>query len=176
MAVDGGAYKGEWTGTLRQRFGKVYAFEPQPIYADRLSLMFPDVVVVNAALMDRSGTGVFIVPPRTHKVPFTDRSTTVIRQETGGVSVVRLDDFPIENCGLIKLNVEGCEPFVLEGARGILVRDSPVVIMEESHPKKLPEIYKQSPGRARSILDRLGYRQVARDGHDTIWALDDGLR
>ena len=138
--------------------------------------MFPaattscDVTVVNAALMDTPGTGVFIVPPRPPKKPATDRSATVLREPGGSVRIVRLDDFPISYCDLIKLNVEGCEPFVLDGAREILKRFGPVVIMEEAHEKNLPDPYKKSPQRARAILESLGYREVSRSGHDTIWS------
>ena len=176
-AVDGGAYKGEWIRVLCEKFEKVYAFEPQVEYASILAKKSPMIVVINAALMNRTGTGKFVVPPRTKKVPYTDRSATVVYDNAGNVSVIRLDDLSIEACGLIKLNIEGCEPLALEGARNLLTRDGPVIIMEESNPKKLPDQYKRSPKRARNLLSALGYQQVARDGHDTVWARgSNGLR
>lgn len=169
VAVDCGAYEGEWTGPLCEKFDRVYAFEPQTEYASLLTIKFPNAIVVNAALMDHPGVGVFIIPPRTQKVRYTDRSATVIREAAGKIPIVRLDDFQIKGCGLIKMNVEGCEPFVLDGAKRLLKLDAPVIIMEESNPKKLPDEYKQSPRRARLLLENLGYHQVVRDNHDTIW-------
>ncbi len=171
VAIDGGAHRGKWTVTLSKKFARVYAFEPQAAYASKLSAMqLPGVRVINAALMETTGMGSEIAPPVNEKKPFTNRSTTIVRDYAGSVRIVRLDDFAIQGCGLIKLNVEGCEPLVLEGAVETLNRWSPVVIMEEAHHKNLPEIYKKSPKRARTILEHLGYREVGHDSHDTIWS------
>ena len=168
-AVDGGAYKGEWTYPLSTKFKTVYAFEPQKVYAEMLEIThIPNVIVVNAALMDQPGMGIFVVPPRDPRKPATDRSTTVLRGR-GAVKIVRLDDYPISNCALIKLNVEGCEHLVLEGARHILENDGPVIIMEEAHPKKLPDPYKKSSRQSRRFLVTMGYVLAGEYGHDSIW-------
>ena len=173
LAVDGGAFVGKWTINLAKVFDRVIAFEPQSAYAEKLRLLqMPNVEVFNSALMDRSGRGRFIVPPRSSGKPATDKSTTVIRDNAGEVVIVRLDDIALKSCGLIKLNVEGCEALALEGARRTIKRFRPVVIMEEASDKKLPDPYKGAPNRAIAILKASGYRLVTRTGNDSLWKAD----
>jgi FkbM family methyltransferase len=51
------------------------------------------------------------------------------------IPVHRLDDLPFaQTAGVIKIDVEGMEPAVLEGARGIISRRRPVLFVENESP------------------------------------------
>ena len=61
----------------------------------------------------------------------------------------RLDDFAIENCSFIKIDVEGHEEAVLDGAAGLIAAQRPVLMVE------LNEDY--NPG----VVARLAQRYAA---------------
>lgn len=75
--------------------------------------------------------------------------------DTYKTNCCQLDDYvdSITSCDLIKIDVEGAECAVLNSAKNMLSKFSPLVIME-SHPKQFPE--------ANSILYSCGYEVVAR--------------
>lgn len=59
------------------------------------------------------------------------------RLETAGIPTLRLDDLDLQsNVALIKLDVEGWEPNVLEGARKLIEAQKPLVVVEVN-PKAL---------------------------------------
>jgi FkbM family methyltransferase len=66
----------------------------------------------------------------------------------------RLDDYgAIEPVGCIKIDVEGHEDAVLRGARGILMRDHPSLIIEIEERHK-----RHAVGAVSGLLGELGYR------------------
>lgn len=50
------------------------------------------------------------------------------------VPVARLDDFGLQNVGLMKIDVEGMEPAVLRGAKDTIRRSHPVLYVEAETP------------------------------------------
>ena len=101
--------------------GKVYAIEPNPRVAGYLRGNITlnrsrNVQVHNVALGEREGS-----------VRFSDQGqddrNCVVDDDTGQeVPVVRLDSLPIrdQTIALLKIDVEGYEKFVLDGATGVL--------------------------------------------------------
>jgi hypothetical protein len=79
-------------------------------------------------------------------------------QET--VPVMKLDDFELTP-DLIKMDVQGFEPYVLQGALTTLKRSSPVLMLEVEGTAIRNKIH--------SILKPLGYEPVAAARHDQIW-------
>ncbi len=124
--------------------GRVYAFEPSPgaLQWLRRNLEANDVTnveVVEAAVSDRVGTVGF------HDVPFftagsftADESSHLASEAVGSTLVevpcTTLDAFVessgVERVDVIKIDVEGAELSVLEGAKGILDQHRPTVVME----------------------------------------------
>jgi FkbM family methyltransferase len=110
--------------------GRVHAFEPEPRNAGFLRRHAQinrrrNVTVQQAAVSDRAGTGRFDFGSGTGTGHLADAGALEVR-------TVRLDDYCAEH-GLapsaIKIDVEGAEMSVLQGARGTLERHRPILFL-----------------------------------------------
>jgi FkbM family methyltransferase len=119
--------------------GRVFSFEPEPEIAARLREnsrhnLFSCVTVVEAALYSRTGKIGF---GRASKLESPDRGTGRVL-DTGteasgvGVHTIALDDFVTDHPepDVLKIDVEGAEVEVLQGARKLLQRRRPTVVCE----------------------------------------------
>jgi FkbM family methyltransferase len=129
---DIGANAGFYTLAFSRLVGKtghVWAFEPLPENIRNLRRhlalnALPNVTVVEAAVSRQSGTARFLQA----------RSNSMGRlAEHGGMNVqtVTIDDICRDTgCpDVVKLDVEGAEAAVLEGARGTLARHRPAILL-----------------------------------------------
>jgi FkbM family methyltransferase len=134
--------------------GRHIAYEPLPEFAERLRREFPTVEVRNAAVSNVAGTESFF------KV-VDDPMQSGLKRRTGAdpqasepitVQVDRLDDALAEDYvpTLIKIDVEGGERQVLEGAMETITRHSPVVCFE--HGPGAEREYDTSPGPVFDLL------------------------
>lgn len=156
VALDIGANRALYTTVLRRLARKVHSFEPMPHLAARLRSAFPDVEVHEVALSNTSGE-VKLRLPGTNTSWATiephnklEKARGELREVT--VRMARVDDFPLAPVGFVKVDVEGHEIAVLEGAHDLLARDRPVLLveLEERHtPNAL--------GNAGALLAPLGY-------------------
>lgn len=56
------------------------------------------------------------------------------------VDVIRIDDLPLAGCRLMKIDVEGMECDVLEGARQTIARYRPAMLVENNRPESSPAL------------------------------------
>lgn len=159
-AIDVGANDGSYVHYLRRHAHKVVAFEPMPVLASALRKKFPggDVVIEQVALSDRADTvelhmpvvaGIVVTGCSTIS---TDASGTYPATQAIKVSMDRLDTVYKGRAGFIKIDVEGHEQAVLDGALQTIRRCRPRVLVEIDD--------RLSPGglmRARAYFDSLGY-------------------
>lgn len=136
-AIDIGCHKGQFL-TLFLRHapnGRHFAFEPIPHLARALQAEFPSVAVHNHALGDTQGEARFYVVPDAPALSGLHARTFIApdkpRQEIT-VPVERLDamiprDVKID---LIKIDVEGAEGLVIDGAIETIRRNRPCIILE----------------------------------------------
>ena len=130
--VDVGAHIGTVTIPYAQfvgDHGRVYAFEPQQkIYAELLSNLFlnniNNVTAIRKALGDSFGELEMEVPPRNNE------GATGFGNNGELVPIIPLDSLRLKDISFIKIDVEGAEKMVLEGARQTITRDKPVVYIE----------------------------------------------
>ena len=134
--IDVGAHRGDVLAELVRLApqGRHLAYEPLPELAALLAERFPAVEVRNAALSDRAGEREFV---RVVEDPgwsgFRERPTpSASPVERFTVRTERLDDALPDAFvpALIKIDVEGAELEVLDGAMTTLATHRPVVVFE----------------------------------------------
>jgi FkbM family methyltransferase len=147
--------------------GSHIAYEPLPELAQRLSREFPGVEVRNAAVSNHTGHAHF------YRVR-DDPMQSGLRLRTGAdtaiadpipVEVERLDDSlpPDYVPSLIKIDVEGGERQVIEGAMGTITRHAPIVCFE--HGPGAEKEYETSPALVYDLLVGAGMRIFDIDGN-----------
>jgi len=117
--------------------GRHYAFEPLPHLAQKLIESFPQVIVHQAAVSDRSGESEFLFVEndpaysglRRRLYDRPDPKITPIR-----VRVVTLDEMipPDEKIAFIKIDIEGGEFHAMRGGIDTIRRCKPVIVFEGS--------------------------------------------
>jgi FkbM family methyltransferase len=166
--IDVGANEGQLLATFTELapHGRHIAYEPIPHLSSALARRFPQVDVRTAAVSDFNGESEFVVnkrlPSRSSLRPI---GTPPEHAETIRVRVANLDSSlpPGYVPHLLKVDVEGAEHLVLEGARGILRVHRPVVVFE--HQRTTAPHYGSGPERVFALLvDELGMRVFDMDG------------
>jgi FkbM family methyltransferase len=161
-AVDVGAHVGTWSKALVQKFKRVVAFEPIPqlraclernVANDRLQ-------VIPIALGNEHGAVSF-----DYDEGHTG-ATHVNRSQAGLIPIGKLDDFKLNGIGYMKIDTEGFELNVLEGARETLIANKPVIIVEDKQHGV--RHYGQKPYAAIEFLESLGAAVLDRVVDDFI--------
>jgi len=127
LAVDIGAHVGLWSKILVQKFDRVVAFEPMPPLRACLekNVISDKIQVVPMALGNSHGSVCF-----DYDEAHTGATHIDIKKK-GLIPLGKLDDFQLDNIGFIKIDTEGFELPVLEGARETILRSNPVIIVED---------------------------------------------
>jgi FkbM family methyltransferase len=141
--VEVGANIGALTVVLAQAVwpgGTVRAFEPQRIVFQTLCANMALNNITNAdcrqAAVGRA-PGNLYVPPLDYSQTNNFGGLELSRTPQGErVSVVTLDSLNLPLCTLLKIDVEGMEQEVLEGARATIGRCQPVLYVENDRPEK----------------------------------------
>ena len=159
-AIDVGANDGSYVHYMRRYARHVLAFEPMPNLADKLRRKFPrDVTVEGIALSDKSGR-IELRMPVVDGVVVTGCST-ISREASATYPAYRGIEVPMDtldnvyrgHAAIIKIDVEGHEQAVLDGAVETIRRCRPRVLVE-----LLETLAPGGIQRARAYFDRLGYR------------------
>jgi FkbM family methyltransferase len=136
-AIDVGASIGIYAAEMARYAGTVLAFEANPhVAAFTRKVAARNVEVVNTALSSRAGRTTLTMPTDRKGNPTTELATL----EPGAmgdaqriaieVETRRLDDFKVENCSFIKIDVEGHEEDVLDGASALIAAQRPALMIE----------------------------------------------
>ncbi|MFK8058038.1 MAG: FkbM family methyltransferase [Saprospiraceae bacterium] len=164
--IDVGCHKGEILELMlaASPTGQHQGFEPIPAMAEALRQNFAkhsNCTIQNLALGNEQGTADFnhVVSNPSYsglKKRAYDRAGEV--DETIRVQVERLDDVlpPDHRVDLIKIDVEGGELGVLQGATRILETYKPLVIFE--HGLGASEFYGSTPAQVYAVLAKAGLR------------------
>jgi FkbM family methyltransferase len=155
VCIDGGANRGQSIDSIRTVLGRrarITAFEPQEVLASRLRCRYqrdPTVKVVHAGLGGERAEMTLYVPSyrgyRFDALASTDEETatdwlrysmwhfdpSLVTVESQQVQIVRLDDIAWpEPVHFLKLDVQRMELAALHGAKELLLRDKPVLMIE----------------------------------------------
>lgn len=140
VVVDVGANLGTTVLPLARAVGEsgqVIAFEPQPLMAQCLQTSLSlnelfNVRVLSAALAATTGWGQMPAPDVTHGGNY---GAMALGDRGLAVPLLRLDELPLPACALFKIDVEGHEWPVIQGAMNTLQRLRPVLYLEA---KRIP--------------------------------------
>ncbi len=150
--LDIGANIGLYTVTTAasiKEHGCLYAFEGNPYtygflersaYCNKL-LSHPNIHLVNALVGAESGQGTLYFDPEF--LGGASMSSLDQQRESVDVRLIALDDYlpPDLIVDLIKIDVEGYEPFVIEGMRKVLARSPGVRLVVEFFESMLENTY-----------------------------------
>jgi len=156
IAVDVGSKSGNFSKWLVQdtpRFNHVHMFDMRPKGKYWKNVPRSCSTFNEVALGNRNGTikhwgGITEVPQP--------------GQPTMTAEVRKLDSYEFEGVGLIKIDVEGDELAVLEGAEQTIAREQPVIIVEDN--KTAEDLNKYKTGDTIRWLEQRNYRLAADDG------------
>lgn len=136
-AVDVGANQGFFAFAFSRIADRVEAFEPNPDYAAFARRMLGSRARVHAvALSNRPGRQEFVVPVSDGGTvlhlggALASGAAAYAKTMRFEVDVRTLDSYGFTHVRVIKVDVEGSEMDVLEGAREVILRDRPALIVE----------------------------------------------
>jgi FkbM family methyltransferase len=159
-AVDAGAHIGLTALALSDRFERVYAFEPVPENFLCLSANVDiGVSTHNVALGSHSGECSMEQPG--------ENSGCWSARPGSGTRIEPLDSFELENVDFIKIDVEGFEGEVLQGAVDALKRCRPVVLFESNGLGR--KFFGESWVDPATVLEPLGYRKATQIQKNEVW-------
>lgn len=159
-AIDIGANYGGYIFFMRRSAKRVIAFEPIPEFALLLRRKFPaNVTVETIALSDRAGLTQLYMPIVDGEMVAgcstlsTEALANYLAHRKIEVRTDRLDSVYAGMAGFIKIDVEGHEQAVLEGAAETIDRCRPHLLIELDESLSAGAL-----GRARAFLASRGYR------------------
>ncbi len=179
-ALDIGVYRGVYSFQLAKYFNFVHSFEPNPLlfpYLDKnLKKILNNIQLYNYALSDSNGDTKLKLPIRSESI-FKNNIEELY--QLGAASIhpknrfdnfkevivkkKKLDDFKISNkIGFIKIDVEGHEIEVINGAKEMIANNKPVLLVE------IEERHTQS-----SVIDSINY--INKFGYNCFYVNDKKL-
>jgi len=169
--LDIGANNGVYSllaATLVGPAGRVIALEPQPEPAALMAKSFAansmhHATVHQVACSDHHGTATMFIPPTSRCGGLFPGFSAQVKHRTTTVQLVTLDEIvqqqPLPGEVFIKLDAEGSEYAVLEGARQVVAERRPTILIE------LNPASARAAGRSTAeivdLLRRLGYAQFS---------------
>ena len=157
-AIDIGVYRGVYSLKLSQNFKQIYAFEPNPLLfpylKKKLRKIIKNIDLYNLALSDHTGTTELKLPLRSESI-FKDNIEELYQLGAASihpnnefksfkkvmVNTEKLDNISINDIGFIKIDVEGHELEVINGAKETISKNKPVLLIEieKRHSKRSVE-------------------------------------
>ena len=152
--IDIGSNVGMWTRELAQKFEQVYCFEPNPNFIEcfNKNIHETNVQLFQYGLSNKEHTA------------SQEFKSTQITNIPGNVQCQTLDSFNLNNIDFIKIDVDGFEVEVLEGAVETIKRNNAVVVIEMKSYKR-----PNTCNKIKEILSRLSYSSRIRIRSDEIW-------
>jgi len=156
-AIDVGAHWGLYSFYLMKYSKQCWAFEPIPKLSNLLQRTFGNSLVVESvALSNTSSVTQLRIPTNEFTLATIEQSNLLDDyDEVNEVNIKtrKLDDYEIPNIGFIKIDVEGHELAVLQGAKKTLDKFKPILLIEAEERHK-PDTIKS----IKTFLNEFGYK------------------
>ncbi len=162
VAIDVGANRGLWSyAMVRSRmFQRVIALEPNALLTlDLESMRLGPLTILHKAVSSAAGKSILKIPRHGRQVldgwASLEKNIDIPTSDFHEMAVetIRLDDLSVKDVAFIKIDVEGHELPLLEGARELFTSSRPVCLIE-CRARNLPGVEAFFSG-----LD-VGYRRV----------------
>lgn len=164
MAIDIGANVGLWARDLCKRFNKVMAFEPVDLFQQCLVLNVPakNLEIQSVALGDQETTANMNITQGNTGHTHVDPASI----GHGSTAVKTLDSFDLTQVDYIKMDCEGFEYRVIQGAKNTIQRARPIVVLEQKPHDMYSADYSQFA--AIDLLQQLGMKKLGQVKDDWI--------
>ena len=153
--IDIGSHVGLWTRELASKLEQVYCFEPNPVFIECFK---KNITETNVQLFQ------YGLSNNEHTASMKETNSTMMNDEPGSIQCRTLDSFNLNNIDFIKIDVDGFEVKVLNGAIETITRNKPAINIEMKKEKR-PSICIE----IRKILSSLSYYPRRRTRSDIIW-------
>ena len=165
LALDIGANVGLWSRSLTKHFDQVIAFEPVSIFRDCLNknVKSTNFKVMSVALGNKETTANMNITEGNTGHTHIDPASI----GTGNIQVITLDSLNLNNVDYIKLDCEGFEFRVIQGAEQTIKRCQPVIVVEQKPHDAYSDQYTQHA--AVELLQSWGLEKL--DNHNDDWIL-----
>jgi len=162
-AIDIGAHVGLWSWQMAKDFTRVLAFEPMPEHQDCFAKNMQAEIATGQVALSPVALGPECGEAHIRTRTVGSSGDTGIEWDGSGIKVpmLTLDSFGIKEANFMKIDCEGYELFVLQGAVETLKRCRPVIIVEQKPETGGPVRYRISTTAAVEFLKTLGMRQRA---------------
>jgi FkbM family methyltransferase len=134
-AIDVGAHVGFWSKSLADRFNKLYAWEPIQEHRDcwKKNVTAKNATIFFSALSNVQGYSTIKLPG----ITTANAKLNGISEEkinSTDVTLSTLDSYiNLQDIDYIKIDVEGYELKVIEGARQTILKHRPVITLEQKN-------------------------------------------
>lgn len=163
VAIDAGANIGLYSLSLARYCKKVYAFEINPETSRILKdCKNPKIEIINSGLSNIEADATLYTPVQPNGLVLIGWASLqpgncpgIVDHRETQVKLKTLDSFGIQDCAFLKIDVEGHEIEVLEGAIETLQRTRPVILVE---------VRDGNAKRVENLLLPLGYRSQTLSG------------
>ena len=127
-----GVYRGVYTSVMADNAGLVYAFEPHPHnYAfSKKALPKEKVKLFTEALSNKNGEAQLQIPVEYESAGSISKSFEGRKVHSFKVVTKKMDDFNFKNIGFMKIDAEGHEYEIIDGARNTIAENKPNLIVE----------------------------------------------
>lgn len=131
-SIDVGVYRGVYTSIMADYSGKVHAFEPHPhnFAFSKSALPADKVIMYTNALSNKKGEATLQIPVEYESAGSISKSFEGRKVHTFTVQTKLMDEFNFQNIGFIKIDAEGHEYEIIEGARNTILTNKPNLIVE----------------------------------------------
>lgn len=162
-AIDIGGNIGFWSRDFCDRFDNVIIFEPD---ASNIECLEANLSGKENYDLHRVGLGSKQETKTFYKSLTTSGGHSFFRDqvfeeqvEESQLEIKRLDDYGIQNVGLIKIDTQGSEYDILLGGRETLEKNNAVLNIEIEHKSKQQKIQGE---KIIALLNSMGYREYGR--------------
>jgi FkbM family methyltransferase len=160
VAIDAGANIGLYSLALARLCRNVYAFEINELTSQPLKdCARPNIEIINVGLSNRAGEATLYTPLQPNGIALDawaslqpGNAPGIKRHHETRVKIQPLDAFAFPQCDFLKIDVEGHELELLEGALGTLRRTRPIMLVEVRDRNLAP---------VTALLEPLGYQRTS---------------